>query len=94
MASDETPAPLRERIARRVQYFPDGADLVVVAANSGMPSPPAWYLNLRAHPRARVEIPGRERALKPTTELRRVVQPRERVRREPLARRGERRVEP
>lgn len=29
-----------------VQYFPDGPDLIVVAANSGMPTHPAWYLNL------------------------------------------------
>jgi deazaflavin-dependent oxidoreductase (nitroreductase family) len=42
-----------------VQFFPDGGDLVVVAANSGMPRPPAWYLNLMAHPRAKVEVEGR-----------------------------------
>ncbi len=42
-----------------VQYFPDGQDLVVVAANSGMPNDPAWYLNLTADPRATVEVDGR-----------------------------------
>ena len=42
-----------------VQFFPDGEDLVVVAANSGLPTHPAWYLNLTAHPRARVEVEGR-----------------------------------
>ena len=42
-----------------VQYFPDGRDMIVVAANSGMPSHPAWYLNLTADPRARVEVDGR-----------------------------------
>ena len=42
-----------------VQYFPDGRDLVVVAANSGMPTHPAWYLNLTADPRATVEVEGR-----------------------------------
>lgn len=42
-----------------VQFFPDGDDLVVVAANSGLPRPPAWYLNLLTHPRARVEVEGR-----------------------------------
>lgn len=31
-----------------LQYFPDGADLVVVAADSGLPAHPAWYLSLRA----------------------------------------------
>jgi deazaflavin-dependent oxidoreductase (nitroreductase family) len=42
-----------------VQYFPDGPDLVVVAANSGMPTHPAWYLNLTAHPEATVDVEGR-----------------------------------
>jgi deazaflavin-dependent oxidoreductase (nitroreductase family) len=41
-----------------VQFFPDGSDLVVVAANSGLPRHPAWYLNLQAHPRVRVELEG------------------------------------
>jgi deazaflavin-dependent oxidoreductase (nitroreductase family) len=39
-----------------LQYFPDGDDLVVVAANSGMAHHPAWYLNLEADPRAQVEV--------------------------------------
>lgn len=42
-----------------VQYFPDGRDMVVVAANSGMPTHPAWYLNLTAHPEALVDVEGR-----------------------------------
>jgi F420H(2)-dependent quinone reductase len=42
-----------------LQFFPDGADYVVVAANSGMPEHPAWYLNLTACPAARVEVEGR-----------------------------------
>ena len=42
-----------------VQYFPDGRDLIVVAANSGMPTHPAWYLNLSDDPRATVEVEGR-----------------------------------
>jgi deazaflavin-dependent oxidoreductase (nitroreductase family) len=42
-----------------VQYFPDGEDLVVVAANSGLPTHPAWYLNLVAAGEARVEVEGR-----------------------------------
>ena len=42
-----------------VQYFPDGDAMVVVAANSGMPTHPAWYLNLIADPRATVEVEGR-----------------------------------
>lgn len=42
-----------------LQYFPDGENLIVVAANSGLPSPPGWYFNLTADPRARVEVGGR-----------------------------------
>jgi F420H(2)-dependent quinone reductase len=42
-----------------LQYFPDGEDLVVVAANGGMPALPAWYLNLVANPDAVAEVDGR-----------------------------------
>ena len=36
-------------------YFRDGADLVICASNNGSPRPPAWYVNLLATPRARVQ---------------------------------------
>lgn len=39
-----------------LQCFPDGQDMVVVAANGGMPTHPGWYFNLKAHPDAEVEI--------------------------------------
>ncbi len=42
-----------------LQFFPDGDDMIVVAANSGLPSPPGWYFNLAANPGARVEVEGR-----------------------------------
>jgi deazaflavin-dependent oxidoreductase (nitroreductase family) len=42
-----------------VQFFPDGQDMIVVAANSGLPTHPGWYFNLKAHPKARVEVEGR-----------------------------------
>jgi deazaflavin-dependent oxidoreductase (nitroreductase family) len=42
-----------------VQYFPDGEDMIVVAANSGLPTHPAWYHNLVAAGEARVEVDGR-----------------------------------
>jgi deazaflavin-dependent oxidoreductase (nitroreductase family) len=47
-----------------VQFFPDGEDLVVVAANSGLDRHPAWYLNLMADPSARVEVDGRSLAVR------------------------------
>jgi deazaflavin-dependent oxidoreductase (nitroreductase family) len=39
-----------------VQYLADGDTFVVVASNAGAAGPPAWYLNLRANPHARVEV--------------------------------------
>jgi F420H(2)-dependent quinone reductase len=42
-----------------VQFFPDGQDMIVIAANSGLPTHPGWYFNLKAHPEARVEVEGR-----------------------------------
>ena len=35
-----------------------GDDLVVVASKGGAPTHPAWYHNLRAHPRVTVEVLG------------------------------------
>ena len=42
-----------------VQVLPDGSDLIVVAANSGLPRPPGWYFNLMAHPSVVGELDGR-----------------------------------
>jgi F420H(2)-dependent quinone reductase len=39
-----------------VQYLADGDAFVVVASNAGAARSPAWYLNLRADPHARVEV--------------------------------------
>ena len=47
-----------------VQFFSIGEEVLVAAANSGMPRPPAWYLNLREHPAARVEMDGRTLAVR------------------------------
>lgn len=41
-------------------YYYDGATPYVVASNYGNNYPPAWYLNLEAHPNVEVQI-GRER---------------------------------
>jgi len=37
-------------------YHRDGDSLVVVASNGGDPRYPSWYLNLQAHPQARVQV--------------------------------------
>jgi deazaflavin-dependent oxidoreductase (nitroreductase family) len=49
----------QERVAPLL-YLPDGEDLVVVASYGGAPKSPAWFHNLRAHPRTVVEV-GREK---------------------------------
>ena len=36
-------------------YFRDGENLVVCASNNGSPRLPAWYLNLQAQPRVRIQ---------------------------------------
>lgn len=36
----------------------DGDDYLVVASVGGMPKHPAWYLNLRAEPTARIQVGG------------------------------------
>jgi len=47
--------PGRERTVP-LQFFPDGENMIVVAANSGMPSPPGWYFNITAEPSAVAEV--------------------------------------
>jgi F420H(2)-dependent quinone reductase len=49
----------QERVAPLL-YLRDGEDLVVVASYGGAPKSPAWFHNLRAHPRTVVEV-GREK---------------------------------
>ena len=40
-------------------YLESGENLVIVASVGGAPKHPAWYLNLKAGPEARVEIEDR-----------------------------------
>ncbi|MEV0033413.1 nitroreductase family deazaflavin-dependent oxidoreductase [Nocardia sp. NPDC050793] len=42
-------------------YITDGADIVVVASQGGLPKHPQWYHNLRANPDTHIQI-GRNRA--------------------------------
>jgi len=37
-------------------YLPDGGRYVVFASKAGAPENPAWYWNLRANPRTRIEV--------------------------------------
>ena len=39
-------------------YFEDGPNLVTMAMNGWSEGEPAWWLNLQAHPEARLEIAG------------------------------------
>lgn len=41
-----------------IAYIDDGPDLVVMAMNGWAEPDPAWWLNLRAHPDAVVDLPG------------------------------------
>ena len=40
---------------------PEGERLIVIASNFGQHHNPAWYFNLRAHPRATIEFGGERR---------------------------------
>ncbi len=41
-----------------VGYFEDGANFVTMAMNGWGKGEPAWWLNLQAHPEARVDLPS------------------------------------
>lgn len=51
----------RSRKTRTVllQFFRDGANLVIVAANSGRSSHPGWFYNLKATPTVQVQVMDR-----------------------------------
>jgi deazaflavin-dependent oxidoreductase (nitroreductase family) len=40
-------------------YFTEGEDVVLIASSYGRPKTPAWYFNLKANPRVRLEADGR-----------------------------------
>ena len=44
-------------------YLPDGGRYVVFASKAGAPENPAWYWNLRANPRTRIEVGTEELAV-------------------------------
>ena len=45
-------------------YYEDGPNLVTMAMNGWAEREPAWWLNLRAHPDATVDLPGGSRAVR------------------------------
>jgi deazaflavin-dependent oxidoreductase (nitroreductase family) len=45
-------------------YFEDGPNLVTMAMNGWSSGEPAWWLNLQAHPEARVDLKGGGRAVR------------------------------
>lgn len=40
-------------------YLPEGRNFVVIASNGGAPNHPGWWLNLRAHQEAEIQVGGR-----------------------------------
>lgn len=44
--------------------FEEGDAVILIASNYGQANHPAWYYNLRAHPRARVEVRGQWREVR------------------------------
>ena len=44
-----------KRRTHTLLYIRDGENLVVCASNNGSSRPPAWYLNLEAYPRVRIQ---------------------------------------
>lgn len=65
-ASKPVPTLLLEHVGRKsgrrfttpLLYLEDGADLVVVASQGGLPRNPQWYANLLASPETRVHLRG------------------------------------
>jgi deazaflavin-dependent oxidoreductase (nitroreductase family) len=45
-------------------YFEDGPNLVTMAMNGWSDGHPAWWLNLRTHPEARVDLAGGSRRVR------------------------------
>lgn len=57
----------QKRFTTPLLYLEDGADLVVVASQGGLPKNPQWYPNLLARPDTIVHLPGEARAVRART---------------------------
>ena len=62
------------RFTTPLLYLDDGADLVVVGSQGGLPKDPHWVANLRAHPDTTVHLRGGRRDVRA-----RIVEPDERT---------------
>ena len=60
-------------------YLREGRDRIIVGSNSGGPSDPAWWFNLRADPIAEIQVRGEHRKV-----CARLASPEERARLWPL----------
>ena len=47
-----------------LNYLEDGPNLLLIASNAGERSNPGWWHNLRAHPRATVQVGGETRRVR------------------------------
>ncbi len=43
-----------------VGFLRDGSAYVIIASNAGLPQNPAWFLNLKSHPEATIQVKRRE----------------------------------
>lgn len=55
------------RFTTPLLFMPDGADVIVVASQGGLPRHPQWYRNLMAHPDTQVQIRGEVRRVRART---------------------------
>src|SRR6516225_8565674 len=37
-------------------FLRDGSDYVIISSNAGLPQNPAWFLNLKSHPEATIQV--------------------------------------
>jgi F420H(2)-dependent quinone reductase len=50
-----------------VGFLRDGSAYVIIASNAGLPQHPAWFLNLKSHPEATVQVKRQHTQVKAET---------------------------
>ena len=48
-------------------FLRDGSAYVIIASNAGLPRNPAWFLNLKSHPEATIQVKKRQMQVKAET---------------------------